>query len=45
MLAVLITALYLAGYAVDADDVQGRLAGQTFWSRSSTPWSPASRSG
>ena len=33
VLAVLTTALYLAsGHAVDADDVQGRLAGQTFWS-------------
>ncbi|NSC21174.1 Na+/H+ antiporter [Streptomyces albus subsp. chlorinus] len=32
VLAVLMTALYLAsGRAVDADDVQGRLAGQTFW--------------
>lgn len=33
VLAVLMTALYLSsGRAVDADDVQGRLAGQTFWS-------------
>lgn len=33
VLAVLTTALYLAsGRATDADDVQGRLAGQTFWS-------------
>lgn len=33
VLAVLVTALYLSsGRAVDADDVQGRLAGQTFWS-------------
>ncbi|GAB2836362.1 Na+/H+ antiporter [Streptomyces daliensis] len=33
VLAVLTTALYLgSGRAVDADDVQGRLAGQTFWS-------------
>ncbi|MGY1435094.1 Na+/H+ antiporter [Streptomyces reniochalinae] len=32
VLGVLTTALYLAsGHAVDADDVQGRLAGQTFW--------------
>ncbi|MFG3255844.1 Na+/H+ antiporter [Streptomyces sp. NPDC048172] len=32
VLAVLVTALYLSsGHAVDADDVQGRLAGQTFW--------------
>ncbi len=32
-LAVLVTALYLAsGRAADADDVSGRLAGQTFWS-------------
>jgi CPA1 family monovalent cation:H+ antiporter len=30
---VLVTALYLSSsHAVDADDVQGRLAGQTFWS-------------
>ncbi|WP_016907006.1 Na+/H+ antiporter [Streptomyces xiaopingdaonensis] len=33
VLAVLTTALYLSsGRAVDADDVQGRLAGNTFWS-------------
>ncbi|MDJ1135317.1 Na+/H+ antiporter [Streptomyces iconiensis] len=33
VLAVLTTALYLSSSkAVDADDVQGRLAGQTFWS-------------
>lgn len=33
VLAVLITALYLSsGRAVDADDVQGRLTAQTFWS-------------
>lgn len=33
VLAVLVTALFLAsGRAVDADDVSGRLAGQTFWS-------------
>ncbi|GEB54231.1 MULTISPECIES: Na+/H+ antiporter [Streptomyces] len=33
VLAVLTTALFLSsGRAVDADDVQGRLAGQTFWS-------------
>ncbi len=33
VLAVLITALYLASdRAVDADDVSGRLAGQSFWS-------------
>ncbi|MFI0978746.1 Na+/H+ antiporter [Streptomyces sp. NPDC021093] len=31
VLAVLTSALYLASHAVDADDVQGRLAGQTFW--------------
>jgi monovalent cation/hydrogen antiporter len=32
-LAVLVTALYLAsGRAADADDVSGRLAGQSFWS-------------
>ncbi|WP_455357219.1 Na+/H+ antiporter [Streptomyces sp. SYSU K217416] len=31
VLAVLTTALYLAEYAVDADDVIGRLAGTTFW--------------
>ncbi|MEV6354146.1 Na+/H+ antiporter [Streptomyces hydrogenans] len=31
VLAVLVTALFLAEYAVDADDVMGRLAGQTFW--------------
>ncbi|MDI3403000.1 Na+/H+ antiporter [Streptomyces cavernicola] len=31
VLAVLITALFLAEYAVDADDVMGRLAGRTFW--------------
>jgi NhaP-type Na+/H+ or K+/H+ antiporter len=28
---VLTSALYLASHAVDADDVQGRLAGQAFW--------------
>ena len=33
VLAVLMTALYLSsGRAVDADDVQGRLVGQSFWS-------------
>ncbi|MGP4002823.1 Na+/H+ antiporter [Streptomyces sp. 8N706] len=32
VLAVLTTALFLAEYAVDADDVLGRLAGNTFWS-------------
>jgi Na+/H+ antiporter len=33
VLAVLITALYLSsGRAMDPDDVQGRLTGQTFWS-------------
>lgn len=33
VLAVLATALYLSSsHAVDADDVQGRLAGHTFWS-------------
>ncbi|MGW0733374.1 Na+/H+ antiporter [Streptomyces sp. NPDC002851] len=31
VLAVLTTALFLAEYAVDADDVMGRLAGRTFW--------------
>ncbi|MCT4355219.1 Na+/H+ antiporter [Streptomyces sp. Je 1-79] len=31
VLAVLIVALYLAENALDADDVMGRLAGQTFW--------------
>ncbi|MER8043297.1 Na+/H+ antiporter [Streptomyces sp. NPDC094032] len=31
VLAVLVTALFLAEYASDADDVMGRLAGQTFW--------------
>ncbi|MFF0743410.1 Na+/H+ antiporter [Streptomyces sp. NPDC004111] len=31
VLAVLTSALYLASHAVDADDVMGRLAGQTFW--------------
>ncbi|WP_338676153.1 Na+/H+ antiporter [Streptomyces sp. SCSIO 30461] len=31
VLAVLVTALYLAENAVDADDVMGRLAGDTFW--------------
>ncbi|MGR8011100.1 Na+/H+ antiporter [Streptomyces hypolithicus] len=31
VLAVLVIALYLAENAVDADDVLGRLAGQTFW--------------
>ncbi|MET9952625.1 Na+/H+ antiporter [Streptomyces sp. NPDC006339] len=31
VLAVLVTALFLAEYAIDADDVMGRLAGQTFW--------------
>ncbi|MFI9049757.1 Na+/H+ antiporter [Streptomyces sp. NPDC053427] len=31
VLAVLTTALFLAEYAVDADDVLGRLAGYTFW--------------
>ncbi|MEE1755052.1 Na+/H+ antiporter [Streptomyces sp. SP18CS02] len=31
VLAVLVTALYLAEHAVDADDVMGRLAGRTFW--------------
>ncbi|MEV8306017.1 Na+/H+ antiporter [Streptomyces flavidovirens] len=31
VLAVLVIALYLAEHAVDADDVLGRLAGQTFW--------------
>lgn len=31
VLAVLTSALYLASHAVDADDVQGRLAGRTFW--------------
>jgi monovalent cation/hydrogen antiporter len=33
VLAVVVTAIYLAsGHAVDADDVSGRLAGQSFWS-------------
>ncbi|MEU5422146.1 Na+/H+ antiporter [Streptomyces sp. NPDC001407] len=31
VLAVLTTALFLAEYAMDADDVLGRLAGHTFW--------------
>ncbi|MEY9990655.1 Na+/H+ antiporter [Streptomyces sp. V4I8] len=31
VLAVLITALFLAEYATDADDVMTRLAGHTFW--------------
>ncbi|MFJ3923712.1 Na+/H+ antiporter [Streptomyces sp. NPDC090022] len=31
VLAVLTTALFLAEYASDADDVLGRLAGHTFW--------------
>ncbi|MET9428649.1 MULTISPECIES: Na+/H+ antiporter [unclassified Streptomyces] len=31
VLAVLVTALYLAENAVDPDDVMGRLAGRTFW--------------
>ncbi|WP_043263936.1 Na+/H+ antiporter [Streptomyces sp. CT34] len=31
VLAVLVCALFLAEYAVDADDVLGRLAGYTFW--------------
>ena len=31
MLAVLTTALFLAEYATDADDVMARLAGHTFW--------------
>ncbi|MFF6774950.1 Na+/H+ antiporter [Streptomyces sp. NPDC012637] len=31
VLAVLLTALFLAEHAADADDVMGRLAGQTFW--------------
>ncbi|MFI8964554.1 Na+/H+ antiporter [Streptomyces sp. NPDC053493] len=31
VLAVLVTALFLAEHATDADDVMGRLAGQTFW--------------
>ncbi|MEV7191637.1 Na+/H+ antiporter [Streptomyces sp. NPDC093510] len=31
VLAVLTTALYLAENAVDADDVLGRITGQTFW--------------
>ncbi|WP_329017395.1 Na+/H+ antiporter [Streptomyces sp. NBC_00690] len=31
VLAVLTTALYLAEHAADADDVMGRLAGNTFW--------------
>ncbi|MFI6767588.1 Na+/H+ antiporter [Streptomyces sp. NPDC050355] len=31
VLAVLTTGLFLAEYAVDADDVLGRLAGYTFW--------------
>ena len=44
VLAVLTTALYLAEYAVDADDVLAGSPG-TPSGRSSTPWSPASRSG
>ncbi|MDR3034860.1 MAG: Na+/H+ antiporter, partial [Kitasatospora sp.] len=31
VLAVLVTALFLSHHASDADDVFGRLAGQTFW--------------
>ncbi|MFJ8693191.1 Na+/H+ antiporter [Streptomyces roseolilacinus] len=31
VLAVLVTALVLAGHTLDADDVTGRLAGRTFW--------------
>ncbi|MFI1966639.1 Na+/H+ antiporter [Streptomyces pathocidini] len=31
VLAVLVTALFLAEHAADADDVLGRLAGNTFW--------------
>ncbi|MFI8290952.1 Na+/H+ antiporter [Streptomyces sp. ms191] len=31
VLAVLVVALYLAHHTTDADDVVGRLAGQTFW--------------
>ncbi|GGT64697.1 Na+/H+ antiporter [Streptomyces lateritius] len=31
VLAVLVVALYLAEHALGADDVMGRLAGQTFW--------------
>ncbi|MEN8653289.1 Na+/H+ antiporter [Streptomyces sp. 21So2-11] len=31
VLAVLVIALFLAEHATDADDVLGRLAGQTFW--------------
>ncbi|MEV6778202.1 Na+/H+ antiporter [Streptomyces syringium] len=31
VLAVLVTALFLAEYATDPDDVLGRLAGHTFW--------------
>ncbi|MFI2369641.1 Na+/H+ antiporter [Streptomyces sp. NPDC018833] len=31
VLAVLTTALFLAEYTADADDVMGRLAGNTFW--------------
>ncbi|MGW0117419.1 Na+/H+ antiporter [Streptomyces sp. NPDC003327] len=31
VLSVLLTALFLAEHAADADDVMGRLAGQTFW--------------
>lgn len=31
VLAVLITALFLAEHTADADDVMGRLAGNTFW--------------
>ncbi|MFJ8532562.1 Na+/H+ antiporter [Streptomyces sp. NPDC093591] len=31
VLAVLVTALFLAEYATDADDVMTRLAGHTFW--------------
>ncbi|GAA4923378.1 Na+/H+ antiporter [Streptomyces coeruleoprunus] len=31
VLAVLVTALYLAEHTLDADDVMGRLTGRTFW--------------
>ncbi|MEU0438553.1 MULTISPECIES: Na+/H+ antiporter [unclassified Streptomyces] len=31
VLAVLVTAMFLAEYAIDADDVMTRLAGHTFW--------------
>ncbi|MFF8828991.1 Na+/H+ antiporter [Streptomyces sp. NPDC015131] len=31
VLAVLVTALFLAEHAADADDVMGRLTGRTFW--------------